>query len=57
MAKPLIYDAMLRVRMTKKQFQFLKSYAEGHGTDMSQLVRDFIEKLERDGKRREKAKK
>ena len=53
MAKPLVYDAVLRVRLTSEQFQFFKSYAETYDTDMSLIVRDLIENLNK----REKLKK
>ncbi|MCH8296244.1 hypothetical protein IH992_34630 [Candidatus Poribacteria bacterium] len=57
MAKPLVYDAVLRVRLTKEQFDFIKSYAEQHNTDMSQIVRDFIEKLDKKEKREQSKRK
>lgn len=51
MAKPLRYDAYLRIRMTKEQFEFLKEYAARYDTEMSQLVRDYIDKLQRSERR------
>ena len=51
MAKPLRYDAYLRIRMTKEQFEFLKEYAARYDTEMSQLVRDYIGKLQRSERR------
>ena len=46
MARPLRYDAVLRVRLTSEQFDFLKEYAARYDTDMSQVIRDHIGKLE-----------
>ena len=46
MARPLRYDAVLRVRLTSEQFGFLKEYTARSDTDMSQVIRDYIGKLE-----------
>jgi len=46
MAKPLRYDAVLRVRLSSEQFDFLKEYAARSDTDMSQVISDYISKLE-----------
>ena len=47
MARPLRYDAVLRVRLTSEQFDFLKEYTARYDIDMSQIVRDYIGKLEK----------
>jgi len=52
MAKPLRYDAVLRVRLSSEQFEFLKEYAARSDTDMSQVIRDHISKLEQSETRR-----
>ena len=52
MAKPLRYDAVLRARITSDQFHFLKAYAARYNTDMSQVVRDYIGRLEKSERRR-----
>ena len=52
MARPLRYDAVLRVRLTSKQFEFLKEYAARDDTDMSQIIREYVDKLEQSEKRR-----
>ena len=46
MARPLRYDAVLRVRLTSEQFDFLKEHAARYDTDMSQLISEYIGKLE-----------
>ena len=52
MARPLRYDAVLRVRLTSEQFDFLKEYAGRYDTDMSQVIRDHIGELEKSERRR-----
>ena len=52
MAKPLRYDAVLRVRLSSEQFDFLKEYAARSDTDMSQVISDYISKLEQSETRR-----
>ena len=52
MAKPLRYDALLRVRLTSEQFDFLKEYTARSDTDMSHVIRDYIGKLEKSETRR-----
>ena len=52
MAKPLRYDAVLRVRLTSEQFEFLKGYAARYDMDMSRVIRDYIGKLEKSERRR-----
>ena len=52
MARPLRYDAVLRVRLTSEQFDFLKEYAARYDTDMSQVIRDHIGELEKSERRR-----
>ena len=52
MARPLRYDAVLRVRLTSEQFDFLKEYTARSDTDMSQVIRDYIGKLEKSERRR-----
>ena len=46
MARLLRYHAVLRLRVTSEQYEFLKEYAARYDTDMSQIVRDYIGKLE-----------
>ena len=46
MAQPLRYNAVLRLRLTSEQFDSLKEYAARYDTDMSQLIRKYIGKLE-----------
>ena len=52
MAKLLRYDAVLRVRLTSEQFDFLKEYTARSDTDMSQVIRDYIGELEKSETRR-----
>ena len=52
MARPLRYDAVLRVRLTSEQFDFLKEHAARCDMDMSQVIRDHIGKLEKSERRR-----
>jgi len=52
MAKPLRYDAVLRVRLTSEHFDFLKEYAARSDADMSQVIRDYIGRLEKSETRR-----
>ena len=52
MARPLRYDAVLRVRLTSEQFDFLKEHAARYDMDMSQVTRDYIGKLEKSERRR-----
>ena len=52
MARPLRYDAVLRVRLTSEQFDFLKEYSARSDTDMSQVIRDHIGELEKPERRR-----
>ena len=52
MARPLRYDAVLRVRLTSEQFDSLKEYTARSDTDMSQVIRDYIGKLEQLERRR-----
>ena len=56
MARPLRYGAVLRVRPTSEQFDFLKEYAARYDTNMFQVIRDYIgglEKSERPHRRKE----
>ena len=46
MARPLRYDAVLRVRLTSEQFDFRKESTARYDMDMSQIVRDYIGELE-----------
>jgi len=46
MAKLVRYDAVLRLRLTSELFRFVKQYAASYDMDMSQLIRDYIGKLE-----------
>jgi len=46
MAKPLRYDAVLRVRLASEQLDFLKEYAAKWDTDLSQVIRDHIGEFE-----------
>ena len=52
MARPLRYDAVLRVRLRSEQFDFLKEYTARSDTDMSQVIRDHLGKLEMSETRR-----
>ena len=52
MARPLRYDGVLRVRLTSERFDFLKEYAARPDSDMSQVIRDYIGKLEKSERRR-----
>ena len=56
MARPLRYDAVLRLRLTSEQFEFVKEYTARGDLDMSQIIRDYIgelEQLERRPRRKE----
>ena len=52
MARALRYDAVLRLRLTSEQFDFLREYAASYDMDLSQLIRDYIGKLEKPERRR-----
>ena len=48
------YDQVIRVRLTQEQFHFLKGHAQQNKVDMSQMIRNFIDKLEREERSRQK---
>lgn len=36
---------VIRVRLTEAQFDFLRNFADKHGTDLSAVIRDSIDEL------------
>ena len=48
----LRYHEVLRLRLSSEQFDFLKEYAARSNTNVSQVARDYIGKLEKSETRR-----